>query len=235
MKRVYIRILKLAAFLTYILLLISSCSPPITLTSSWSNKQAKVKSSPLVMVMVLGKPNSTTRSEIENSIVAILKKGGYKALPASDLFQPGVKHDSAELVSILQKNNIDLLLTNAVVSMTENQRFIPGAIQGSDIAVPAGGAATPYYQYNGAYIGYSYYNYYNTYNSYQIIDAPPAPGTTVTDVMVIIESNLYKVAAPELIWHGQSRSTTKQPTPHEINIFAKKVIGDIRKNNLLVK
>lgn len=217
------------------LLLITSCSPQIMLTSSWTNKQAKVKSAPLIMVMVLGKPNSTTRQDIENSIVARLKKEGFKAVPASDLFQPGVKHDSAELVNILQKNNIDMLLTNAVISMTENERFLPGAIQGADIMVPAGGAASAYNPYNSVYVGYNYYNYYNTYNSYHTIDAPPTPGTTVTDVMIIIESNLYKVATPELIWHGQSRSSTKQPTTGEINTFSKNVIGDIRKNNLLVK
>lgn len=164
-----------------------------------------------------------------------MKKDGYKAVPASVLFQPGVKHDSAELVNILKKNNIDLLLTNALISMTENERFIPGAIQGTDIVVPAGGVATPYNPYNSFYVGYNYYNYYNTYNSYQVIDAPPTPGTTVTDVLVIIESNLYKVVTPELIWHGQSRSSTKQPSASQINIFSKKVIGDIKKNNLLIK
>jgi hypothetical protein len=188
------------------------------------------------MVMVLGKPNSTIRKDIENNIVARLVKNGYKAVPASNLFQPGVKQDSAELVNTLRKNNIDLLLTNAVVSLTENTRFIPGAIQGTDIVVPAGGAANPYNQYNNVYIGYNnYYNYYNANNSYKIIDAPKTPGDTVTDVQVIIESNLYQVSDPELIWHGQSRSSTKQPSASEINTFSKKVIGDITKNKLLVK
>ena len=61
----------------------------------------------------------------------LLKKDGFKAVPASDLFPQGaVKHDSAELVNTLRRNNIDLLLTNAVISRTENERFIPGAVQG---------------------------------------------------------------------------------------------------------
>jgi len=231
----------MVTLLSLVLLFFISCSPQIKLTSSWTNKNAKVKNAPVIMVMVLGKANSATRKDIENNIVTRLKKEGYIALPASDLFPPGVtKRDSAELVNTLQKNNIDLLLTNAVVSKTENERFIPGTVQGSDIVVPSGGVTTadyPYYN-NIGYVGFgynNYYNYYNTNNSYQVIEAPKAMGTTVTDVYIIIESNLYIVANPELIWHGQSTSYTKEPSPGDINTFSKEVISDIIKNNLLVK
>jgi hypothetical protein len=234
MKTVFSQKLQLAALFSIVLFIIISCSSPIRLTSSWTNKQAKVKSAPLIMVMVLGKANSTTRQDVENNIVARLKKGGFKAIPASDLIQPGVlKHDSAELVNILRTNNVDMLLTNAVISVTENERFIPGAVQVTDIVVPTGGYTTPYSPYNGFYGGYN--NYYNYYGSYQIIEAPPTMGTTVTDVQIIIESNLYEVATPALIWYGQSRSFTKQPTTSLINTFSKIVVSDIRKNNLLVK
>jgi hypothetical protein len=228
--------IKLAVLLSTVLLLIASCSPQIKLTSSWANKQAEVKQAPVIMVMVLGKSDSEMRQTIENNIVGRLKKDGFKAVPATDFFKPGIKHDSTDLVNTLRKNNIDMLLTSAVVSRTENERFIPGAIQGADIAVPAGGTATPYYAYNSMNYGYnSYYSYYNTNNSYQIIDAPKVPGETVTDVYIVIESNLYKVATSELLWRGQSTSYTKQPTTGQINTFSKEVIGDIRKNNLLVK
>jgi hypothetical protein len=188
------------------------------------------------MVMVLGKANSAVREEIEMNIVGRLKKEGFKAVPASGIFQPGVKHDSAALVSTLKKNNIDMLLTSAVISRTENERFIPGAIQGSDIIVPAGGAAAVNTGNYYAGFGYnSYYNYYNANNSYQVIDAPKTPGTTITDVYIVIESNLYIVATPQMIWTGQSASSTKEPTTGEINAFSKEVISDIKKYNLLLK
>jgi hypothetical protein len=236
MKTVVNRKLQLAALLSIALLLITSCSPQLKLTSSWTNKQAKIKRAPVIMVAVLGKPNSATRKDAENNIVSRLKKDGYKAVPASDLFQPGVsKLDSAEVVNTLRKNNIDMLLTSAVINVVENERFIPGAVQGKEVVVPSGGTATPYNAYNSVYVGNSYYNYYNYYNSYNTVDAPPVPGTTVTDVVVIIESNLYEVATPELIWHGQSRSYTKQFSTSMINTFSKNVIGDIKKNKLLVK
>ena len=46
-----------------------------------------------------------------------------------------------------------MLLTSAVISRTENERFIPGAIQGTDIVVPAGGTATPYYSITAFILG----------------------------------------------------------------------------------
>jgi hypothetical protein len=153
------------------------------------------------MVMVLGKANSTAPGDFENSIVSRLIKDGYKAIPASEILPAGkLKLDSAELVNILRKNNIEMLLTNAVVSITENDRFIPGAVQGTSAALPGGGYATPYNPYSTVYIGYNnYYDYYNFHNTARTIDAPPTPGTTVTDVKVILESKLYKVETPELI------------------------------------
>jgi hypothetical protein len=228
--------MRLALLLPIVLILLSSCASPIKLTSSWGNKQAEVKKQPVIMVMVLGKANSATREDIENNIVGRLKKEGFKAVPATGIFQPGVKHDSAELVSTLRKNSIDMLITNAVVSRTENERFIPGAVQGTDIMVPAGGAAAVNNGYYYGGFGYnSYYNYYNANNSYQVIDAPKTPGTTVTDVHIVIESNLYIVATPQMIWTGHSTSTTKEPTASEINGFSKEVISDIKKYNLLLK
>jgi hypothetical protein len=130
-----------------------------------------------------------------------------------------------------------LLLTNAVISKSEQNRFIAGALQGNVIVVPGGGAAAAVNSYNGITLYNNYYNYYNYYgsNSYQVIEAPKAMGETVTDVYIVIESNLYEVATPQLIWHGLSASTTKDPTLHEINTFTKSVIADIRKNNLLIK
>jgi hypothetical protein len=236
MKAMINRKIQFAALVSIALILFSSCASQIKLTSSWGNRQAEVKKAPVIMVMVLGKANSAVREEIENNTVERLKKEGFKAVPASGLFQAGVKHDSAELVSTLRKNNIDLLLTSAVVSRTENERFIPGAIQGNDIIVPAGGAAAVNTGNYYAGFGYnSYYNYYNANNSYQVIDAPKTPGTTVTDVHIVIESNLYIVATPQLIWTGHSTSTTKEPSPGEISGFSKEVIGDIKKYNLLLK
>jgi hypothetical protein len=242
MKRTLNHAVQSVTFMTVVLFLITSCASQIKFTSSWTNRQVKIKNSPTVMVMVLGKPNSDVRKNIEDDMVARLKKDGVNVVAATGLLQSGVKYDSAMLVSLLKKNNIDLLLTNAVVSRSENQRFIPGTVQSTEIMVPSGGAANPNIPYNNVNNGFNgYYNYYNYYNyasvanSYQTIDATPTMGTTIVDVFIVIESNLYEVGTSQLIWHGQSTSTTKDPTESEIKAFSKAVIGDINKNKLLVK
>jgi uncharacterized secreted protein with C-terminal beta-propeller domain len=108
-------------------------------------------------------------------------------------------------------------LTNAVVNITENERFIPGAIQGESAQLV----------YSG--------NYFNYYDNYRTKEAPPVQGTTVTDVKVKIESRLFEVATPQLIWHGQSMMYTKEPSKKLINAFSKMAVDDIMKNKLLVR
>jgi hypothetical protein len=169
------------------------------------------------MVIALGKANSSIRQDVEKSIVNRLKKYGYNAIPATGLIKAEGKHDSAEVVKILRENNIDMLLTNAVVNIVENERFIPGAIQGESAQLV----------YSG--------NYFNYYDNYRTKEAPPTPGTTVTDVKVKIESRLFEVATPQLIWHGQSMMYTKEPSKKLINAFSKMAVDDIMKNKLLIK
>jgi hypothetical protein len=219
--------LKIASLCFIGLLIITSCSPEIKLASSWTNKDAKIKKSPLIMVIVLGKANSDIRKDAENKLVARLKKEGFNAVPASNLIPPGpAKRDSVEVVNILRKNNIDMLLTNAVVNIVENERFIPGALSGTTVQ-------NPNEQYAASYN--NYYSYYNYYSNYQVIDAPETPGITVNDVEVVIQSNLFEVATPALIWYGRSKIFTKEPSAGLINAFSKTVVDDIKKHKLLLK
>ena len=212
--------LKLAVFLSMALLMISSCAPEIKLTSSWASKQAKPKSAPAIMVAVIGKANPDNRIDVENSIVKKLKKYGFKAVPSSTLFKPGVKNDSAEVVRILRENKIDMLLTNAVTGITESERFIPGAIQGESTQLV---------------VTSNYYSYYTFYENYRTKEAPQTPGTTVTDVQIKIESRLFDVATPELIWRGESLVFTKEPSKKLIDAFAKTAVDEIMRTNLLLK
>jgi hypothetical protein len=52
---------------------------------------------------------------------------------------------------------------------------------------------------------------------------------------VLIESNLYDVTSTELLWIGQTKSYTKEPSAELFDAFAKMVVGDMVKNNLLHK
>ena len=229
---------QLFTLLLIVSFLLNSCAPPIMLNSSWTNKTAKPKANSLIMVMTLGK-DLASRQAVENYMVADLKKLGHNAIGALDVFKPGLNVDSATMVSMLRQNKEDMLLTNAVVNITEKERYVPG----TTTQVPVGNYATPYNPYNGVYpntnAGYNvgqYNNYYNYYNNYQTVyETQTTPGYTVTDVEVLIESNLYDVEAPELMWYGQSKSYTKEPSIELFKAFSKIVIDDINKSNLLIK
>ena len=223
-----LKLFSLAAITTIILY---SCAvSQIELTSSWTNKNTKVKQSPLVMVMVMGK-SPDNRKIIEKDIIGRLKKKGIKAVGSMDVFQPEVqKYDSAQLVSLLRQNKIDMILINAVLSITEKERYIPGGSQ----EVQVSQNATPYSS-AGYQVGY-YGNYYGFYNNYEsMTEKRFVPGQTVTDVTVLIESHLYDVARPELLWVGQSKTYTKEPSVELFKEFSKIIIEDISKNNLLLK
>jgi len=224
------------ALFSIVLLAFTSCAPQVELTSSWTNKQAEVKASPKIMVMVLGS-NLSNRQWVEKDIVAELAKLGHTAVGSLDVFRPDVqKMDSATMVDMLRSNKIDMLLTNAVVNITEQEKYVPGTTE----QVPVGTYATPYnpyysqnYYYQNGYN--NYYGYYNSYSYQTIYETRTTPGYTYVDVEVIIESKLYDVNKPELMWFGQSKSYSKDPSSELFSSFAKLVVNDLNKNNLLRK
>jgi hypothetical protein len=222
--------------LLFLPLFLVSCVPQVELTSSWTNKTATPKKMPRVMVMALGK-NLNNRQAAENYLVTELNKTGTVAIASLDIFKPNVqKYDSVTMVNMLREKGIDMLLTNAVVDVKETQRYVPGTTE--YVPVTNGMPANGMY-YNGGYNNYynGYYNYYNNMNTYYYTtyETRENPGYTVTDVNVIIESNLYDVATTELLWMGQSTAYTKEPTESLFEAFAKAVVGNINKNGLLQK
>jgi len=213
----------------------TACSPQIELTSSWSNKKAQVKSSPNIMVMVMGS-NLQNRQYVEGYMSNELIKNGYKAISSLDVFQPTVqKYDSATMVSMLRENNIDMLITNRVVDVKEKEVYVPGTTE----QIPVGTIPTPYnpyYNQSSYYNNYNnYYGYYNNYSYQTMYETRETPGYTYTDVVVLVESKLYDVNKPELLWYGQSKSYTKDPSTELFKTFSHLVVSDIMKNNLLVK
>jgi hypothetical protein len=236
MKTTFKNYLPVTSLLSIILMAFTSCAPQIELTSSWTNKQAAVKTSPKILVMVLGS-NLSNRQSVEAHIVAELTKSGHTGIAALDIFQPDIqKYDSVNMVTLLRKNNIDMLLTTAVVNITEQEKYVPGTTE----QVPVGTYATPYnpyyannYYYNSGYN--NYYGYYNSYSYQTMYETRTTEGYTYVDVEVIIESKLYDVHKPELLWFGQSKSYTKDPSADLFKSFAKIVVDDLNKNNLLRK
>ena len=210
-------------------LLLTSCAPSVELTTSWTNQQAKAKSDPKIMIMSIGKSlaNKTTS---ENTMVQQFTKAGHNTVAALNFFNPNVqKIDSLAMVKVLQDNHIDLLLTNAVVNVIERERYVPG----STYSTPVYSAPIPTYPYAfGGY--YGYYGYRSAYYG-TMYETHTTEGYTTTEVEVLIESNLYDVTTGNLLWVGQSKSFTKEPTQTIFDDFSKNILNDLHKNHLLTK
>jgi hypothetical protein len=209
---------------------LTACAPQVELTSSWTNKQAQTKSSPLVMALVMGR-DLHNRQMVEQHLVAEFTNLGIKAVSSLDYFKPDVqKYDSATMVQLLRENKIDQILITGITNVSEKERYVPGTTE----RVPVGSYATPYnpYYYSDYNNYYNYYNYQSTY--YQTVyETRETPGYTVTDVEVVIESRLFDVSNANLLWYGQSTSYTKEPSTELFNQFAKSVTADIKKNNVI--
>ena len=218
-------------FIILLALIIYSCAAPIELTSTWKNKDAQAKASPRIMVFVRAK-TLANRKNVEDFFVAKLTKMGYKAIPSLDIIKAETAiPDSVTLVNILRENKIDLLLANKLVDVKKKEKYID-AVQST---VPNSVYATPYGPYG---VGFGYNSYYSTfYSGYRMeYDTKETPGySVVTDLEVIIESRMYDVTKPELVWFGQSKSYTEDPSEKLFKEFAKIVVDDIVKKNLIIK
>jgi hypothetical protein len=184
------------------------------------------------MVMVLGK-DVTNRQLVEAHLVSEFAKVGAKAVASLDYFKPDVqKYDSMTMVNLLRQNKIDMILINGITNISEKERYVPGTTE----RVPVGTYATPYNPYYSSDYN-NYYNYYNYQSTYYqtVYETRETPGYTVTDVEVIIESKLFDVSDANLLWFGQSKSYTAEPSTELFNQFAKSIVTDIHKNNILRK
>src|SRR6187399_2615876 len=85
MKTASLKTFNVIALLSIVLMAFTSCAPQIELTSSWTNKQAEVKSSPKIMVMVLGS-NLSNRQWVEKDVITELTKLGHTAVASLDVF-----------------------------------------------------------------------------------------------------------------------------------------------------
>ena len=106
---------------------------------------------------------------------------------------------------LLLDKQFDGVLTVRVLNVNEHDRWVPGSL---------------YYGPIGFYRGFYGY-YYRTWAYYD------EPGYMVTDVEVLLESNLYKVDTGELLWSGQSKAFSRNPTPEMASRYAKNIVNDM--------
>ncbi|WP_037361254.1 hypothetical protein [Asinibacterium sp. OR53] len=199
--------------LTCCLSLFISCSPSIRMTASWSDNNVQPVRFSKILVVAIGKDLEKRRLG-EDHIKAELQKRGIFAATSLDEFGPGLASqiDSGKMRQTILDKQFDGIITVRVLNINEHDRWVPGHI---------------YYGPVGFYRGF--YGYYTRVWGYY-----GDPGYTVTDVEVLLESNLFKAATGELLWSGQSKSFTRDPTSEMATRYAKNIVEDMIRKGVIV-
>src|SRR5436190_13515426 len=88
----------------FFLFAVVSCSPPIDLTTSWTNKQATIKKSPKIMVLAFSQ-DLANRQAVEGYLANEIKLAGFQAVGSLEVMNPSIqKYDSVALVNLLRQN-----------------------------------------------------------------------------------------------------------------------------------
>jgi hypothetical protein len=184
---------------------ISGCEPSIELTGTWHDQNAGTKKFNKIVVMAIGK-NLSNRKLGEDNLVTKLNSRGFNAVGSLTFLPPDFQQlDSATIETSLKKNGVDAAITVRVVSKSESQRYVPGTTY-------AAGYPGYYGHWGGYYSNYGYYS---------------SPGYTVTDVEVLLETNLYDLSDNRLLWVGQSKAFTNTPTEELAEQYAHDVVNDL--------
>jgi len=191
--------------LSIICSLLYSCEPSVRLTASWRDRNVRVASFSRLLVVAFGK-DLEKRKLGEDHLKSELERQGLVAATSLDEFGPGFAGmDSARMRQTLLDRQFDGVVTVRVLNINERDRWVPGGF---------------YYGPGGYYRGYYGY-YYWVWRNYA------EPGVMVTDVEVLLESNLYRVATGQLLWSGQSMAFNRNPTDAMAGRYARNVVADM--------
>lgn len=193
--------------------LFSSCGPSVQLTASWKNNNVQSAPFSKILVMAIGKDLEKRRMG-EDNMKLELNKHGLTVATSLDEFGPDFSkmNDSAGMRGILLDKQFDAVLTVRVLNVDEHDRWIPGDV---------------YYGPLGFYRGFYGY-YFRVWGYYK------QPGYLITDVEVLLESNLYKVSTGELLWSGQSKAFSRNPTPAMARHYAKNIVEDMIDKKVII-
>lgn len=192
---------------------LNSCGPSVRLTASWRDPAIKPLQSAKILVLAIGN-DLQKRKLAEDHLKSELQLHLFSAITSLDEFGPDFARakDTLKMRGLLQDKQFDGVLTVRVLRIDERDRWAPGGL---------------YYGPDGMYRGF--YGYYDRVWGYY-----GPPGHIVTDVQVLLESNLYRVTTGELLWSGQSKAFSRDPTPEMASRYAANIVNDMIKKHVIL-
>ncbi|WP_394971000.1 hypothetical protein [uncultured Croceitalea sp.] len=187
--------------------------------STWTKDNYSDRMYSKVAVVGIGK-DLKARNTFEEDAVRLLKEHGINAVEGITMFPPGGKVEirtAKDYIKIIKENNLDGVLTMALVDSKENERYQPG----ETLYIPS------YYRV-GRYI----YRGYQTYS---------APDYYTNEKSYLIEAVLYNVKGElfegkeTMVWTGQSSLLDPSSLESASETFTKRMVNQIAKDGIVIQ
>ncbi|WP_350286121.1 hypothetical protein [uncultured Croceitalea sp.] len=185
--------------------------------STWTKDDYKDRGYGKIAVVGIGK-DLTARNTFEEDAVTFLKEKGTNAVEGVSLFPPSDKEEirtAVDYIKIIRDNDLDGVLTMALVDANESERYEPG----ETLYIPS------YYRV-GKYI----------VRRYQAYDTP---GYYKKSKSYLIEAVLYNVKGDlfegkeTMVWTGQSSLLDPSSLSSASETFTKRMVNQLVDDNII--
>lgn len=184
--------------------------------ATWKIPDFEGKSYEQLLVWALS-DNVANRSTVEDELTYFLNLKGINTHSGSDILpydRSIIPEDKKVIKNKLLEKGYDAVLTIGLKDIKEETRYV----QGTGYYNPMS------YGYYGSFYGYSSYMYGNVYQ----------PGYYSSTEMIYLETNLWDVETGELIWSGQSKSTSQGSVDKTANAYARAVTTELISKGILL-
>ncbi|RKN81367.1 hypothetical protein D7Z94_10570 [Ulvibacterium marinum] len=184
---------------------------PAKMGSTWTKEGYEDRGYSKIAVIGIGK-DLAARNTFEKDAVTLLKEQGIHAVAGILMFPPGGTEEirtAGDYIKIIKENNLDGVITMALVDSKETDRYKPG----ETLYVPS------YYRV-GKYIARGY----QTFNT---------PGYYTTEKSYLIEAILYNVKGElsegkeTMVWTGQSSLLEPSSLENASKSFTKRMVNQL--------
>jgi hypothetical protein len=213
-----LRILAVAA----VALFIAACAST-KLTTSWRNPQYAGGAMKKMAIFALVKDDGLRRFAEEQMVQNI--PAGTTAVPSYRIFDR-LEEDHEKVMGRLVKEGFDSVMVMRLVAMDKSQTYVPPQTYVTPMPAPVVvgpyGGVRPYY---GSFYGYYGPGYANAYTT--------APGYTVDNTTVVVETMLYRVPDDMPVWSATTRTLNPQSKPEMIQAIVDLVEEQLIKQKLV--
>lgn len=195
---------------------ITSCSPPVTLTS-WKNPANNSQISKVVVIPLFQKLEFM--KPFEQSMDAYFNKQGLKAIGSLDFLNPNIKYSLPDIKKKCDSLGADAILVFAYQGTDKSESYVPPTTY---VTGGFGG------YWGGGYWGGGFYGsgLYGT-------DVVTTGGYWATTSVVNLKASLYTKSSKDALWTANITVTNPNYVDQSAVSIAQNIYSDWQKNNLL--